>query len=155
MTKGKFAVGERVRVYSAASVSEVAEVYKVLGETGLEVVLTNGAHSFVHPKQVRRLRKREKPGRVERWLNIYCDHQARDTFFTEGSAKEIISKCANYRGTVHLVELREGEKIISREELATAFGNTMALYLPKELKADNEKVLLNCFLDHFGLVPHD
>jgi hypothetical protein len=120
----KFKPGDRVRVYLSPDFK--GRVYKAEDET-VHVIEDETEDMYeLHPQQCRKLKPKQKPEavkreRAERWLNLYRDHQASDTYFEEDIAKSYGSK-ENYVGTVHLVELREGEVIIDREKFTHAFA---------------------------------
>lgn len=142
--KPKLAVGDRIKFIGPASLNGSkggctiycshfdAEV--TAGESDAGLVRIDVISSYdggrtdatIHRRQVvSRIKRKPKPEgeRHERWLNLYSDHQAADTFFSETSAKLIIQRCANYRGTVHLVEQRPGELIVDELKLGTAMDN--------------------------------
>lgn len=86
----------------------------------------------ISPRQVtHRIRKKPKPAepkREERWVNIYPEGSSgflEPRAWTKGHlAFAGKSNHEGYIRTAHLIELKEGERVVSREELAKAWEIT-------------------------------
>lgn len=114
--------GDRVRVYSAAGVSEVATVERVTNEDCLEVQ-SGDQRLYVHPKQCRRLRKKNRePERKRRQHLVEVSTVTGEVVHHWGDPRD---RNINFSPTdpslVLFHEIRPGERVISREELVKAW----------------------------------
>lgn len=126
-----FKVGERVRVYSAAGVAESGTIERVTNEECIEVQVGD-QRLYCHPKQCRRLRKkqREPEKRLERWVNVYegVADGAISAHLSPEIAKANATCVSGHKRTAHLVELRPGERVISLSDLNAACNSAGGYY---------------------------
>lgn len=129
-------VGDRVRVYGWVNMHHSpykprgggpATVTYIEDECFCHVKFDDDeTHYSAHPKQVRRLKKKPRPQkeRVERWIAGTCDIKNGDPHWQEAWANPIKIGTEH----IHLVELREGEAIVSREALEreSALASTLS-----------------------------
>ena len=146
-------VGDRVRVKTTHSehwTDRVVEIKRGLYRLEQGGINNLYERSVLTPLIPKKRPKREEREPIELWVNVYPNPQG---FGLTHLKKEYADKAAK-KDRIHvarLVEIPEGSVVVDIGQLKTALGNMFAMYLPKEWKADTEKVLLNCFLDHFGL----
>lgn len=162
MTKRKevrpLQVGERVRVYGNLKGGKEANgITATVAENSVEfgpgpgwitVAFTEDGVPFtkhVHPRQCVRLIKKPRPKPQERvgfrrhkWLNVFADSEY---FLDSADEAKKWADSRNFIRTVHLVELAPGEVVVSRDDLAKAWGeafgagNVFKDALPEFLKA--------------------
>jgi hypothetical protein len=129
-------VGDRVRVYSADHDRGIFTA-KVIGPYGdvaralIEVETPEGRRRSYYRKQCRRLKPKapkEKPEepflRRQKWMTVFRDSEH---FLDSKEATRKWEAHANFVRTVHLVELRPGEKPLSRKDLAVAFAQAFTM----------------------------
>lgn len=136
-------MGERVRVFDVCKTTDAAT-----SDTGTVVGFAAGVVKvqcdnwknpeidytkpgiWFHKKQCRRLRpKKPKPvgaEMVERWVNVYkgCDPQGNAVAHkVKAEAEHHSVNSAIFLRCAHLLEVRNGECVVSRESLADAWDN--------------------------------
>lgn len=112
--------GDRVRCYadylSVNGSDGTVKEYSDRGSVQVEMDNKSLGVGVFHPKQCRRIKKKQpevKPERVERWISAIAAH---DSIVTHRSPVGIAEP-------IHLQEVKPGEFITSKEKLYAAWGS--------------------------------
>lgn len=134
--KKELKVGDRVRVYGWVNMHHSpytpryggpARVTYVddAGQCHVEFDNECGIHYTAHPKQCRRLRKRERSEQRER-ASGWCAPPDSPPFIRKLFPTREEAVACVHKNPIHMVELRAGEAVVSRADLARAWDSKVA-----------------------------
>lgn len=127
-SKRPLQLGDRVKVFchlgdykgTVVAVDAISHSRYRTARGLIKVKGDNGEIWTQHPRQCVRLKKKKEKERVERWYKPASSDGAYDDYYTSNPQSV-------EAGSVHLVELRKGEAIVSREVVRAAFGQCVGI----------------------------